>query len=533
MNSLKLKLEFPLLPEYAHRHAETFVLQSWDNAQIQLNYSIDSLKAVDSLLESWLDQGTQLEEIPSTLFRIGCYVGEVVRRLRSAEWVTAADFPQENDSHPLPALLMLKFPDGHVWSPIRTAFLKASRGREISLVLACQDQLARAEIAHDDIERVGGVAGFAMAQTIAALCNRGESEPVLAVEFESGQQTHQQFVGWDSFLAALQAARAQMAAPTAGTRIKVLVYHAEYELGGRRGHAVFAEIGAPALLVGLTLAVHYQPATSGSAAHFQALEVWQAPAHVRGLANTVLHRAVAGAQKHAPAWKAWQEHTVGGSSENPAELADDPNVFWMLDPAGKPARLDFRIEIAAKVAELPPELRNYAKIQAPEWMQYDQLARLIDHFPILLREGRVVWGHLVQANQRLFEPDPHNLPAEVLYAPHHKVGPDQLAKVVQQLANPKGRQRDDPAFASIAEHLANERTRAFAMPIPATFTDGVTMVMSTMLICRTHLPVSHLVLPYFPLLISDQCPGSTMVLPSRWWPAVLADVWRGQIQPVQ
>jgi hypothetical protein len=77
---------------------------------------------------------------------------------------------------------------------------------------------------------------------------------------------------------------------------------------------------------------------------------------------------------------------------------------------------------------------------------------------------------------------------------------------------------------AIARHLTAEISRAFAMPVPATIAPPG-LLLSTVLIFRQHLPNRRLSLGYFPVLISDACEGSVMILPGRWWPRAFAQEW--------
>lgn len=361
MNTFTLKLNYPLAAEFAGEHAEVLVAQIRENQGVSLDYSVPSLTGIDELLDSWRDQGAGVEDIPSTLFRAGCYLGEVVRRARSATWVNAEDHPAMDQGEDFRALLLLKFPDGHLWSPIRTAFRKGQLGKEVSLRRAGLDQLSRPAAAPDEIALAGDVAGFALAQTIASICSRGEYEPVLAVENDQGQRTHHAFVGWDSFLPALQAGREKMAETTPATRVKVLVYHAEFRLNNLTGHAVFAEFGYPALLAGLIVEVPYTPASPGQPVQFQPLQIRQIPDAARAYADRIMHAMLTGAEKHQPAWRAWQTHVHGARPMAPDRPATTP--------------LDRTAANAATHA------KNYlAQIHAATGVALDYSVDALDHF---------------------------------------------------------------------------------------------------------------------------------------------------------
>jgi hypothetical protein len=192
-------------------------------------------------------------------------------------------------------------------------------------------------------------------------------------------------------------------------------------------------------------------------------------------------------------------------------------------PAGAVV-VDINVDVRARMAALTPEERAYVRLPPPPWIASDELRRLIDDHPKLLLEGRVVWGHLVQANNALFAPGAEDSPAEVVYDPSGRLAPEHLAPIARQLFKLKGTRLADADEARIAEHLTAEFTRAFAMPVPRGIA-GDGLLLSTILVARKHLPNQRLSMGYFPILISDACPGSTMILPGRWWPHALAEEW--------
>lgn len=172
--------------------------------------------------------------------------------------------------------------------------------------------------------------------------------------------------------------------------------------------------------------------------------------------------------------------------------------------------------------------RSYISIPAPAWLtQKDDLRKSFERYPELWLGGKVVWGHVVQANKLLFSPGKGNSPAEVIYDPSGKLGWADLVAPASKMYDLKNTKPDDATLRAVADHLTDERDRASGMRVPhAVSPHG--LMMSTLLISRAHLPDNKLTLGYFPLLIHDRLPGVTMVLPSRWWPGDLTDAWLGK-----
>ncbi|MBS0265991.1 MAG: hypothetical protein JSS02_28930, partial [Planctomycetes bacterium] len=107
----------------------------------------------------------------------------------------------------------------------------------------------------------------------------------------------------------------------------------------------------------------------------------------------------------------------------------------------------------------------------PEWLQNnsdDDLRLVFENWGRLIREGAVVWGHVVQANGMLFEPGPHDCPGEMVFLLDQKVvDPDFLLQVARKLQSLKHTTPEDPGLRAVADHLTNEQTRRFGLPVPA------------------------------------------------------------------
>lgn len=214
---------------------------------------------------------------------------------------------------------------------------------------------------------------------------------------------------------------------------------------------------------------------------------------------------------------------LAGDQPEPASVGGALEAGAAAPAAAAPA-FDFQVDIAARVAELKPLEHDYLKIAAPPWIRTDPLQNLVDSYPTLLRQGRVVWAHLVQANNVLFQPGAGDAPAEVVYDPRGLCQPDELAAAAQGMFKLKGTRPNDAEEARVAEHLTAEISRAFAMPVPQSLSSRG-LLASTLLIFRKHLPNRRLSLGHFPVLISDACPGCVMILPGRWWPRAFAEEW--------
>jgi len=187
--------------------------------------------------------------------------------------------------------------------------------------------------------------------------------------------------------------------------------------------------------------------------------------------------------------------------------------------------MDIDVNIQDCVRSLPFWSKGYPKIPMPSWAVNDPLARLWKDFPTLLKAARVVWAHIVQANELLFQRGSQDCPGEVVYDPRGLKEAGDLAVVAEQLFSLKGTKPFDSELVAVADHLTSERSRVFGRPVPKKISE-YPLRFSTIFFCRKHLPNRRLSLPCFPILVNEECLGSVMVLPSRWWPAELIDVWK-------
>jgi hypothetical protein len=158
----------------------------------------------------------------------------------------------------------------------------------------------------------------------------------------------------------------------------------------------------------------------------------------------------------------------------------------------------------------------------------DKLRIVLRDQDILREQGRVVWGHLVQANTILF--NPHNrqaLPANVLYSPD-RFFDDQvplLGELAHGLFDLKGRSPVDKEMRQFAEAITNETARTMRLPLPSALTDGRTVYLTTCFINPPHLPGGCLKHGFFPLVICPEQTEAVMVLPCDYWPEELQAIW--------
>ena len=173
---------------------------------------------------------------------------------------------------------------------------------------------------------------------------------------------------------------------------------------------------------------------------------------------------------------------------------------------------------------------TYLRVVRPEWLYQnpnDELETIFLNLSKLKRDGKVVWGHFVQANNLLYGPGGGDCPAEIVYSLDDRISLDDLGKVAHSLASLKHTKPSDPEVASIADYLTNEWTRVYGKPVPASISPKHACKISTIYVVRKHLPkpTQSLNAPLIPIIVNPTAPHVTLVLPSRYWPKPLVEWW--------
>jgi hypothetical protein len=192
--------------------------------------------------------------------------------------------------------------------------------------------------------------------------------------------------------------------------------------------------------------------------------------------------------------------------------------------------------------------RDYLKVRTPDWIAHypdDPLALLFRRSADVFAQGVVVWGHVIQANMRIFDHGDSDLPGEVVYslaADQDRIDTRRLRGIAERLYALKGTAPHDQELASIAEYLTDEQLRVFGLPVPASICSnasgsgiagpsiaGPSMAcrISTIYFVRDHLPGRRLAGMLLPVVVLPQAPCLALPLPAIYWPKPLLAAWLG------
>lgn len=164
----------------------------------------------------------------------------------------------------------------------------------------------------------------------------------------------------------------------------------------------------------------------------------------------------------------------------------------------------------------------------PAWLEpEDGLITLYQGLSSVMTQGFVTWAHIVQANTLLFDDGPVDSPGEVVYCTDrdNTVSPDVLRELAGSLAQLKNTAPSNPQLRAIADHLTDERTRAFALPVPVKGKSNV--ALSTTVFHRAHLPAAKITIPFFPVVVNTTGNGVVIPLPKAFWPRELSHWHQG------
>lgn len=172
--------------------------------------------------------------------------------------------------------------------------------------------------------------------------------------------------------------------------------------------------------------------------------------------------------------------------------------------------------------------RTFSSIRVgnPSWLApTDPLAEIEKQQLFLHREGRIVWGGVMQANSLLFSQGTDDCPGTLLHSsdPYFDARPQQLRRiaakafgVLEKSAGPEERQ--------FAERVQDSRNRAMNLRLPESLTPKDVRATNCILY-RKHIPNGVLAAGWFPVLTHPSTPA-VMMLPFEFWPLPLIMLWK-------
>lgn len=124
---MQVHLDPPPAPGNASRHAAAVVATAADVSGAELDYSPESIGAVEEIVDGLRAEGVTAEDMADSLISFGCYVGEMLARDFGGVWRYAVD------AGPLTVPLVVELPGAREFHPIDWVFGRLERGEDISI----------------------------------------------------------------------------------------------------------------------------------------------------------------------------------------------------------------------------------------------------------------------------------------------------------------------------------------------------------------------------------------------------------------
>jgi hypothetical protein len=164
----------------------------------------------------------------------------------------------------------------------------------------------------------------------------------------------------------------------------------------------------------------------------------------------------------------------------------------------------------------------------PDWLSTESpLYEAYRDRALLLEQGQVVWGHVVQANEELLSPGRDPFPAALLFSldPAYADRVGNLGEIAKQLFELKGYEVDDQQMDRFASAITDETTPLLNERVPLESPASTEILYTSIVIDPRNLPQRHLVLSWFPILVAPTLSRGCTIVDRRYWSSFLRSFW--------
>lgn len=131
MPTRNLNFQFTPTPDNGLNFAELFRGAVKANENIDLDFTVETLKFTDSFLQRFRDEGLTVNDFAETIFVAGCYVGQVMVQNNGGEWIKQEDANLPSGVTMMP--IVIKLPNGTITDPIAKSFKRFYNGEAESI----------------------------------------------------------------------------------------------------------------------------------------------------------------------------------------------------------------------------------------------------------------------------------------------------------------------------------------------------------------------------------------------------------------
>ncbi len=200
--------------------------------------------------------------------------------------------------------------------------------------------------------------------------------------------------------------------------------------------------------------------------------------------------------------------------------------------------------LATTIYRLPTHYRSYLQVTMPNGLATDELFSQVEAMATLYRKGHVVWGVIIQAKAKLFQPltishepqDYRDNIGDVLYDVTGRATVAELQEIAEQLSHLKNSDYQSlPIDQQLyANHLQDNHSRLFGLACPKSLTEK-NFRISSLWVWRQHLPCGLLADKVLPIVVCHDNQkfagqGRVMILPAYFWQRPLYQYWLDTIR---
>ena len=163
----------------------------------------------------------------------------------------------------------------------------------------------------------------------------------------------------------------------------------------------------------------------------------------------------------------------------------------------------------------------------PPWLgAADPLNEIMKQQDLLLKEGKIVWGAVIQANKQLFSAGQIDCPALLAYSDdtYFDDRPQELRLIGRKIFALKDTEPTDPALKHVAQLVSDEMDRSMGFKLPPVFSNR-DINAAAFLVFRKHIPKGVLSAGTLPLLVHPST-EAVMIVPFEFWPIQLIIMWK-------
>src|SRR5436190_3762156 len=188
-------------------------------------------------------------------------------------------------------------------------------------------------------------------------------------------------------------------------------------------------------------------------------------------------------------------------------------------------------EIRAKLGEPPRNISYWRRYWLPPFIpllarRNANLMRMVRAQDQLLRDGIAVWGAIICSDKRFSGSSEtfHCGYVDVLYSPDRWADNHPLSLWPQQLLQSNDSTSTDRNLRQFAELLAGRFGHLENCVIPVSMTNGRSLIATSLVAARKHLPNGKLSTGFLPILVHPDLTAA-MIVPVRYWPEALGWFW--------